>query len=249
MAPAGYERLLLGHAVAVARTDLASSIRGALVAPDGAAVTLHEYAARHPSAKALRGRGTAYAVTLPGNGTRVVVRHNRRGGAMARLTRDYFVTPTRAPHELELSLALRARGVPTPEIVAYALYPPGGLVQRADVCSVEVPASRDFADVVMHARGDERGAIFEAVADLVARMSRAGVRHHDLNAKNILVANDRALVIDVDRVTMDASRTSALEGNLGRLVRSLRKWRDDFGAPVTEPEIARLESETRRRAS
>ena len=47
MLPSGYERLLLGHAVAIARSDVAPSIRRALVNADGARATLHEYAARH----------------------------------------------------------------------------------------------------------------------------------------------------------------------------------------------------------
>ena len=64
--PSGYERLLLGHAVAVARSDVAASIRRALVSADGTRATLHEYAARHPTSRAYEGRGVAYACSLPG---------------------------------------------------------------------------------------------------------------------------------------------------------------------------------------
>ncbi|MGH7677455.1 MAG: hypothetical protein ACRENU_03240, partial [Gemmatimonadaceae bacterium] len=65
MLPSGFERLLLGHAVAVARADVAVSIRGSLLGADGTRSTLHEYAARQPGARQLHGRGAAYAVTLP----------------------------------------------------------------------------------------------------------------------------------------------------------------------------------------
>ena len=245
--PAGYERLLLGHAIAVVRSDLATNVRTALINSDGAKTTLLEYAQRQQSARVLEGRAPVFAVALPNSTLRVVVRHNWHGGAFAPITRDLFVAPTRAPQELSLSLALRERGVPTPEIVAYAVYPPGGLLQRADVCSIEIAGGRDLAEVVIGVTGDARFAALEAAAELVATLSRAGARHHDLNAKNLLVGADGAYLLDVDRVTLGESPKSALARNLARLVRSLRKWRELHGAPITEPEIARLESEARHR--
>ena len=137
MVPGGYERQLHPHAVAVARSDIAAAIRQALIAPNGKHTTLHEFAAAQAGARALRGRATAYAVALAG-GLRVVVRHNRHGGLLASLTGDRFIAPTRAPQELAISLELVRRGVPTPAVVAYALYPPGALLQRSDVATEEI---------------------------------------------------------------------------------------------------------------
>jgi tRNA A-37 threonylcarbamoyl transferase component Bud32 len=247
--PPGYERLLLGHAVAVVRSDLAASVRSALISADGTRATLIEYARAQQDARAFRGRGgaAAFAVRLPITGERVVVRHNRHGGLFAPLTGDLFLAPTRAPRELEASITLRARGVPTPEVVGYAAYPPGGFLQRSDVCTREIPNARDLGDLVLREKGDARFAGFAATATLVATLSRAGARHQDLNAKNILLAGDGAYVLDVDRVVLDEPPAAALEANLARLTRSLRKWRDQLGAPITEPEIARLESEARLR--
>jgi len=248
MLPPGFERLLLGHAVAVARSDVAVSVRRSLVNADGTRSTLHEYAARHPGARLLHGRGAAYAVPLPHpqSGVRVVVRHNRHGGFLAPLTGDRFFPPTRAPYELETSLALTKLGVPTPEIVAYALYPPGGLLQRSDVCSREIPTSRDLAQILTGQGSSERAAAFAATAQLVAALARAGARHQDLNAKNILLTYETAYVLDVDRVTLGGEPASALSANLMRLGRSLRKWRDQFGARVTERDISELETNSRR---
>jgi 3-deoxy-D-manno-octulosonic acid kinase len=184
-------------------------------------------------------------VPLPGTTVRVVVRHNRHGGLFAGLTRDFFLAPTRAPRELTLAQVLRERGVPTPDVVAYAVYPPGGLVQRSDVCSQEITGSRDLAEVLVREHGDSRFTAIEMTAALVATLSRAGARHQDLNAKNVLLDRERAYVLDVDRVAMGEPPTSALEKNLARLVRSLRKWRELRGAPITEPEIARLDADAR----
>ena len=239
--PAGFERLLLGHAIAVARSDVAPNIRQALVGSDGVRITLYEYAARHPAARAMQGRGTAYAVPLPQAPGRVVVRHNRHGGLFATLTRDLFFAPTRAPHELEVSLTLARAGVPTPEVLAYALYPPGGVLQRSDVCSREIPRSRDLAEVLLRGTEDERASALQGTARLVGSLARAGARHHDLNAKNVLITDGKAFVLDVDRVALGLDPEDALGGNLGRLQHSLRKWRDKFGARLTESDVVELE--------
>ena len=238
--------MLLGHAVAIARSDVALSIRRSLVSADGSRCTLHEYASRHPSARLMQGRGATYAVALPQSTERVVVRHNRHGGLFGPITGDLFFSPTRAPRELEVSLALRKLGVPTPEIVAYVLYPPGGLLQRSDVCSREIAGSRDLAQILARDGGTERAAAFAATAELVASLARAGARHHDLNAKNVLLTYEMAYVLDVDRMTLGGKPEAVLAGNLARLGRSLRKWRDRFGARVSERDIAELEAGTRR---
>jgi 3-deoxy-D-manno-octulosonic acid kinase len=245
MLPPGFERLLLAHAVAVARSDVAPGIRRALGNVDGTRATLHEYAARHPAARLLHGRGAAYAVPLPQAPFRVVIRHNRHGGIFARVTRDLFLAPTRAPWELEVSRRLAQLGVPTPEVVAYALYPRSGILQRSDVCSREIPGGRDLAQILTGEGATERQSALATAARLVGTMSRAGARHHDLNAKNILVAADQAYVLDVDRTTLDRDPEAALAGNLARLARSLRKWRDQFGARVADRDIADLAARAR----
>ena len=246
MVPPGFERLLLGHAVAVARSEVAGSVRGSLLNADGTRSTLHEFAARHPGARPLAGRGAAYAVPLPQSNVRVVVRHNQRGGLLASLIKDRFLSPTRAPLELEISLALTKLGVRTPDVMAYALYPPGGVLQRSDVCTREIPASRDLAHVLTREGQEERAAALRLTAQLVAALARAGARHFDLNAKNVLLTSDQAYVLDVDRVRLGGNPDSTLVANLNRLSRSLRKWRDRFGARVSEREITELETAARR---
>ena len=244
-APAGFERLLLEHAVAVTRADLIAGFRAALLGADGTPRTLHEFAARQSGARALQGRGVAYAVALPHGATRVVVRHNRRGGLLAPLLGDRFIAPTRAPRELAASSALVARGVRTPEVLGYALYPPGAMIQRSDVCTREIPGARDLADVLTRGIADERRNALRLTAQLVASLSRARARHHDLNLKNILLDATTGYVLDVDRVVIDVPEQDAMTANLRRLSRSLRKWRDRFRANISEDDIAVLETTAR----
>ena len=215
--------------------------------------TLYDYAARHQASRSFSGRGIAYAAPLP-NGEPVVVRHNRHGGLLASLTGDRFVAPTRAPYELEVALRLEAAAVPTPTILAYAIYPAGLLFRRSDVASREIPASSDLAAVLTTGSSTERRAALESAATLIGLLSASGGRHHDLNLKNILVAaeSDRrdapvAYVLDVDRVEFGRPGDSRVtERNLDRFMRSARKWRELQGARIEEAELVRVAASVRR---
>jgi len=236
--PPGYERLRVGAAHAVAAPVLLPVLRSAL-----ATGTLYDFAKFTPGHTRLSGRQPAYAVPLAGGG-RMVVRHNRHGGAIARVTQDLFLLPTRAPHELEISTRLAAGGIPTPELLGYVVYRAAGLLGRSDVATREVSPGRDLAAILDGGAPADRQAALDATATLVAALSRVRARHHDLNAKNVLIAGDpaapTAYVLDVDRITFGGEPAAVLERNLERLARSLRKWRQRFGAAVTDQEIAAL---------
>lgn len=241
-APPGYVRFAVGQTVVVCSNHVANATREALRGG-----TLYRYAESHPQARALAGRGIAFAVPLPGAIEQVVVRHNRHGGAFARFTGDLFRVPTRAPLELEASERLRNAGVQTPAILGYALYPAPAGFCRSDVMTREVTDSFDFSAAIMSDDAALRSRAILAAASLVSTLSEAGARHHDLNVKNILLRefNDDALdpfVLDVDRVEFIATADDAREANLARLLRSARKWRSDQGARVTEAELADMAS-------
>lgn len=242
-APPGYVReWRAGDVELVALPDAAPALREAL--REG---SLWAWASHAPDATPMRGRSIAYAVPLPGGGPRVVVRHAQHGGLLAPLTGDRFLAPTRAPRELETARRLARLGLPTPEIVGYATYPAGGPFRRADVATREVPDARDLAAFLLETPpGDERDAAWQATAGLLGRLADEGVRHPDLNAANVLLAPDEngtldAWVIDVDRVWFDeAGRAGVGEANARRLLRSLRKWRDQRGAMFDEGELERV---------
>ena len=240
-APAGYVRVTAGGRVAVALEAHVEDARRML-----ANGSLYEAAGHDPAARALQGRGVAYAVALPATGVRAVVRHNRHGGVLAPLTRDLFLPPTRAPRELDVSLRLRTLGIATPEILMYGISPAPFPFHRADVVTRELTAGRDLSMFMRpDSPADERSAAWEATRVLVRAMNGAGARHHDLNVKNVLLAPaDSGLVaslLDVDRVTFGAPGSEEVaRGNAVRLLRSARKWRDQRGAVFDEREIAAL---------
>ena len=239
-APPGYVALARPGVRAVVRAACAATVRALL-----AEGTLYAYAERHPARRALMGRLPAYAVPLPG-GLSVVVRHSHHGGLLAPLTGDRFLAPTRAPRELRTALRLRAAGVPTPEVIAIAVYAAGPALRRADVVTREVEGARDLSVALRSAGAAERQAAAEATATLLRVLAAAGARHPDLNIKNVLVGPQSdglpiAYVLDVDRVRFEAPGSArAARANLRRLLRSLDRWRDRLGAGVVDHVAARV---------
>ncbi|MFL5508177.1 MAG: lipopolysaccharide kinase InaA family protein [Gemmatimonadaceae bacterium] len=192
---------------------------------------LYQFASRQQDAVTLMGRAPVFAVNLPGNCGRVVVRHNMRGGWMARISRDLFVLPTRGFRELIASLRLRASGVSTPEVIAYVSYPLNVFLRRSDVATREIPNGHDLsvalAEVTDH---DHRRMVLDAVVKLLNALTHAGAYHQDLNLKNILLTAGSgpgldAHVLDVDRVQFSSpgsplvARAVALE-ECARIIRA-----------------------------
>lgn len=239
--PRGYTRFQTAGADVVALATCAAGVRQAL-----AGGSLHSYAASHPHRRELRGRGKAYAVPLPGDAARVVVRHSQHGGLLAPVTSDRFFAPTRAPHELSVALQLAAAGVPTPDVVAYATYPAWlGAFQRADVATREIVGGRDLANALgKGSRPRDLTQIIAATTTLLRALERAGARHPDLNLANVLIAGDppEGIVIDVDRIVFEFPGPSVGAANVRRLLRSARKLRELGRIDVTEQELGTLAS-------
>jgi 3-deoxy-D-manno-octulosonic acid kinase len=241
--PPGYERAKAGKTEIVALSTALHQVRAAL--REG---TLYAYAAAHQARPEMHGRAPAYVTALPENGPTVVVRHAQHGGLLAPLTRDRFPRTTRAPRELALSARLSMLGVPTPTVVAYVIYPAGPMLARSDVATALIDRSADLAAILAGTNTDiERDEAIAAAASLLVAMARTGVRHPDLNLKNLLLARTaevglRAYLLDIDRVRLERARAAAAAANAERLLRSARKWRDQRGAPITDAEMERLEA-------
>jgi hypothetical protein len=236
--PAGYVRVTAGRCSAVTLAAFSSDARALL-----AEGTLYEAAARDLGARSMQGRGVAYAIALPVSRLRVVVRHNRHGGLLAPVTRDLFLPPTRAPHELEMALRLAAMGIRTPTVVMYGVERRAAVLRRADVATREIVDGRDLASYMMPGESPvARAAAWVAARELLRTLAAAGARHHDLNVKNVLLTNAgsglEAWVLDVDRVRFGVAGSPAVErGNRERLLRSAAKWRDQWGAEFEGREL------------
>ncbi len=238
-ATAGYRRLRAGRRVAVVRETHVADAEALL--DKG---SLYEAAAAMADARPLHGRGVAYAIELPATRTRAVVRHNRHGGLLAPLTRDLFLPPTRAAHELVVTRRLQAAGIRVPDVLMFATEPVLTLWRRTDVVTLEIRGGQDLSTYMLPGEPPElRALAWEATRELVRALNAAGARHHDLNVKNILIAPEggglAAWVLDVDRVELGRPNARGVRvGNVSRLRRSARKWRDERGAEFDEAELA-----------
>jgi 3-deoxy-D-manno-octulosonic acid kinase len=247
--PPGYDMERERGAVVVALPSALKPVRAAVAA----AGSLHAWAAARPGRHAFKGRGTAWGVSAHDGDW--VVRHYRRGGAVARLLGDAYihVGEPRPFRELRASAAARSRGVASPEVVAVVVYP-AGVLYRADIATRLVPDSADLAEVTLgDARPDEpaRAAAWRAAGRLMRAAFEAGVLHADLNLRNILIArggtdagDPTALLIDLDRATVAEGPASgpARARMIRRLHRSRRKIEAATGRRAGAAELAAFDA-------
>ncbi|MEZ5464590.1 MAG: 3-deoxy-D-manno-octulosonic acid kinase [Lysobacteraceae bacterium] len=173
------------------------------------------------------GRGAVWFVEGEGRDgpIKVVLRHYRRGGLMAKLMGDrYFwhgAEESRPFHEFRLMQSLCRRGLPVPRPLA-ARFRRSGLFYRGDILIERVPGARTLAQCLPEAVSNP--ALWKRLGETLGRFQRAGAFHADLNAHNILFDRDgNAWVIDFDRGQILRPAAGWQDANLARLLRSLTK--------------------------
>jgi len=169
-----------------------------------------------------------------------VLRHYRRGGAMARMNRQTYLwlgaQRTRAFAEWLLLAKLYDAGCAVPRPLAAGFWRRAGMFYTAAILTERIPAVRTLAQLLDQIAPDKIKP--EPIAAAIATIHDAGVWHADLNAHNVLIdAQDKVWLIDFDRGRDHAKPLAqALRtANLQRLRRSLEKvagavglalWRD-----------------------
>jgi 3-deoxy-D-manno-octulosonic acid kinase len=168
-----------------------------------------------------RGRGTTWFVRS--GDSSFVLRHYRRGGFMAKVSRDGYwwngEAETRSFAEWYLTYHLHRAGLPVPVPIA-ARYRRRGLLYRADLITQRIDDSESLASRV--AKGPLSLTQWIAIGRCIRRFHDAGVDHADLNAHNILLTPEQVYLIDFDRGTL-RKRGWWADNNLVRLYRSLEK--------------------------
>ena len=181
--------------------------------------------ARNEIAAVTAGRGSAWFVGPAPH--RWVLRHYRRGGFIANISRDrYFWAGedrVRAFAEWRLLDYLRHRNLQVPKPVA-AFYRRSGLTYRCDLITLRIPRARPLSAMLAAGAAVAAGAQIDwrGVGQAIARLHRLGVDHADLNAHNILIGDGGVSIIDFDRGRLRVPGKWAA-GNLARLHRSLTK--------------------------
>jgi 3-deoxy-D-manno-octulosonic acid kinase len=169
-----------------------------------------------------RGRGATYFVNT--GGRRYVLRHYRRGGLAARLSTDHYVwrgeNRSRSFAEWQLTYSLHRAGLPVPAPIAARYRRVAGVTYTADLITERLANVGSLAECL------RTGALsimtWISVGRCIRRFHDLGVCHADLNAHNILLAEEQVYLIDFDRCQL---RGAGLwrDANLVRLRRSLEK--------------------------
>jgi 3-deoxy-D-manno-octulosonic acid kinase len=180
-----------------------------------------------------RGRGFAHYINC--DGRRFVLRHYRRGGLVARLSRDRYIWRgedlSRPFAEWQLTYRLHRAGLPVPAPLA-ARYRHDGFTYTGDIITERLATVGTLAECL--ATGALSILTWISIGRCIRRFHDLGVCHADLNAHNLLLNEDaKVYMIDFDRCEL---RRAGLwrDGNLVRLRRSLEKVayalpRDRFG--------------------
>jgi len=168
----------------------------------------------------------------------IVAKELRRGGLIGGLLRRTFLDPRRPLREAAVAEALRRAGVDTPPVVAVRVRR-AGIGWRIETATARRGDARDLLDVLA-ARGPVGPpALAPALGRTLRRLHDLGLRHRDLQVKNLLVP--RALldgdgaaalvVIDLDRCALGSPLGEGERArSLARLGRSLVKH--GFGGPA-----------------
>jgi 3-deoxy-D-manno-octulosonic acid kinase len=177
----------------------------------------------HPSAE---GRGGA--LFIDADGRRLVLRHYRRGGWIAKLSNDRYLwraaSLTRSFIEWHLLYMMQRAGLPVPKPVAAGYRRTGRYSYSADLLTEQIPEVSSLATRL--AAGSVPLSNWIAIGRCLRRFHRDGVCHADLNAHNVLL-NDahQVWLVDFDRGSLRRPGFWC-DGNLVRLRRSIEKISD-----------------------
>lgn len=173
------------------------------------------------------GRGAVAFVRGGANGEVWALRHYRRGGWVGRIVEDRYLwlglAQTRPWREFRLTRELHDKGLPVPLPVAAHVERRSGLNYRADLITQRIESSQTLADLLV--AGPLPEAHWLQLGRVLRRFHVAGVRHDDINARNVLRdARGAFYVIDFDKAQLLPSGAWQAQ-NLARFRRSLEKFK------------------------
>lgn len=166
------------------------------------------------------GRGAAWFVESEAGPA--VLKHYRRGGVMARFSRDSYLFTSlehsRAFAEFNVLQTLQAKALPVPTPLA-AFCCRDAFTYRAALLTQRINSAKSFAQQCR-----QEQPAWEAVGTVLARFHSFGAEHRDLNAENILFDDSGAVyLIDWDKGRLHAGPGAWCDTVLARLRRSLDK--------------------------
>jgi hypothetical protein len=176
---------------------------------------------------ALSGRGEILVLSTARG--EIVAKRLGRGGLLSGLARHLFLDARRGWREAEVAEDLRRAGWATPAVVAARSTRRVGLLHELEIATARVDGAVDLL-AALRADGPTDG-LARATGRTLRGLHDAGLRHRDLQARNLLVPDgfpgsggaadpDALIVIDLDRCRMgaplDGTERIAAWARLGR---------------------------------
>jgi len=168
------------------------------------------------------GRGTTWFLRYQCND--YVLRHYKRGGAVARVSEDSFIylslSRTRPVQELSLLVKLQRWHLPAPRPIA-GLVTRNGLTWQGDLITAKIDGAEDVHNVLLQRPLNTME--WRHIGATIRRFHQRQVFHHDLNIHNIMLDSEgQAWLIDFDKCGIKRGN-GWKRANLKRLLRSLEK--------------------------
>lgn len=205
----GYRYLCESGKKALLRADCTDTVASALLTGEGAV------------ADSRAGRAPVYRFAFErGEG---IVRDFRRGGLLARVNRDLYLS-NRPLAELRIVDFLWRQGFTVPEPLGICWWRRRGLLRgRIATKALDAIHLQDYVKT-----GTPSPELLRRVGETIRTMHRLGVRHGDLQVRNILLTADAPYIIDFDKARgMKRLSSRDCAANLYRLRRSFDKNRLD----------------------
>lgn len=179
------------------------------------------------------GRGAVTYLDMPVDDkpTKLVLRHYQRGGLVAKLTRTKYLwhglAKTRAATELGLLDHLCQQQLPVCKPFAAQVLR-RGLNYECSLLTHELTGATTMGSLL---QSDSLTVEqWPLIGKLIRQMHELQVYHADLNAHNIMLAGNKAYLIDFDRGEQRSSGGDAWKAaNLQRLHRSIVKLQRKYG--------------------
>jgi 3-deoxy-D-manno-octulosonic acid kinase len=177
------------------------------------------------------GRGLVYFFSALGENC--VLRHYYRGGLVAKLSNDKFISKaleqSRPYKELNLLAKLHSAGLNVPKPIAARLKH-ANFTYTADIITGTIPRAQELHEHIL--KQPLEHSIWEKIGATLHKMHDLQACHYDINVKNILLQKDgeqskTVYLLDFDGCKIRNGDTWK-SANLARFKRSLEKQRTKY---------------------
>ena len=167
------------------------------------------------------GRGKTY--NIKHDGKEFILKHYIRGGFASKISHDNYIfdsiASTRSVKEYNLLNNLFAKDLPVPKPAALQVTM-GRFTYQADLITCKIENHGTLYDFIKESRMTQ--ALWKSLGSTLDKFFQENVYHSDLNAKNIIVNENKFFLLDFDNSYFFYNK-KMFSKSINRLERSLKK--------------------------